>query len=763
MAEIGLKAVMEMTGFSAGINKYNEMMSGASSNTEKHAGIMSRALQGIGAVVQGVAVAGAAGIASLAGAMIAATGATISWAEKLDSVGDVLGTTSEESAALAVAAQHIGGNVEQLSSQMAILTRGLVDAKGEIGPTGKILKEMGISFKDANGNMLPTTDILQAVADKVGNLPDGLEKTKLMMSLFGKSGKDMSDMMGVLANGGMEAMNQKAKDLGLSMSEDAVNGAIELNRSFKDLKMMGQGLLVSFGTALLPIIKPLVAGFSDLAMKGVGFLREKIQEIMPTIQTVIGFLGGMFKDFKGGLEASGGDIGNALANMFIGLAKGDPSSIFQKIGDAIFAVEDFITTKLAPALVNAFYEFLAFYDDQIQPTLSTLVAWFSEFLPRAINVATRIFTDSLLPELEAIGNFIVTQVVPTFKAFINMIAENFVPMFMTILPKAIHASSEVFTGIIMPVLTAVFEFIRDNVIPILGQICVWLAQNIPPAIDAASKWVKETLIPALRDVWTFIKEKVIPVIQDIVIWLVEHIPPAIATAISWFKEHLLPAIKDIWAFIKDPLLPILGDIITWLIKTVTDAIATFKTIWSGLTQAFRDVSNFIYDNITGPAGIFTKVVGWLKTGFDTAVGIAEGIIGRITSAFNAVKSAIEWVITKIGEFVSAITNIKVPGWLSDILGDTGHGLREISAAFQQATIDASVFGRTIAEIGGINAGVNANYGMSSIPISSGAAAGNNYYSTTNSVNIPMNVALNNGMDTETFRVMVLDTVSGALR
>jgi len=48
MADIGLRAVMEMTGFTAGINKYNQMMGGASSNTEKHAGLMTKAMAGIG-------------------------------------------------------------------------------------------------------------------------------------------------------------------------------------------------------------------------------------------------------------------------------------------------------------------------------------------------------------------------------------------------------------------------------------------------------------------------------------------------------------------------------------------------------------------------------------------------------------------------------------------------------------------------------------------------------------------------------------------
>lgn len=119
--QIGLAAVMEMTGFTQGINKYNQMVNGASTNTDKKASLMSKAFAGIGQAVKIASAVAAGGIAAVTTAMVGGLKATMSWAEKLDAVGDVLGTTSEESAALAVAAQHIGGNVEQLASQMLSL------------------------------------------------------------------------------------------------------------------------------------------------------------------------------------------------------------------------------------------------------------------------------------------------------------------------------------------------------------------------------------------------------------------------------------------------------------------------------------------------------------------------------------------------------------------------------------------------------------------------------------------------------------------
>lgn len=446
-SQIGLSAVMEMAGFTQGINKYNQMVAGASSNTEKHAGIMTRALAGIGKTMKIAAAGAVGGITAIVGAMVAGTAATISWAEKLDSVGDVLGTTAEESAALAVAAQHIGGNVEQLSSQLAILTRGLFNAKGEIGPTGLVLKDLGIAFQDANGKMLPTTTILQSVADKIGIMPDGLEKTQIMMDLFGKSGKDMSDMMGVLANGGMEAMNQKAKDLGLSMSDDAVNGAIELNRAFKDLKMMGQGLLVTLGTALLPILGPLVKGFGELAMRGVEFLREKIQLLTPFLQSVVAWL-----------------------STHIPLAVGIAETFFNNhLRQPLESIRDFIRDHVIPRFVDVYN-------------------WLLTNIPLAIGTAETFFNEHLKQPLIDVRDFIKDHVIPRFSDVYNWLLTN--------IPLAIAQAEAWFNQHLLGPLTAVRDFIRDNVIPKFSDVYTWLLVNIPLAITQTEAWINNHLIPA---------------------------------------------------------------------------------------------------------------------------------------------------------------------------------------------------------------------------------------------------------------------------
>lgn len=256
--------------------------SGAMAELKEQAG--SLASEGFGKLKDGIGNLVSGAITGLPGLLKESIDKTAAWAERLDGLGDVLGTTGEESAGLIVAIQGVGGNAEAMSGQMVKLVKGLTNAKGELGPTGKILDEMGVSFKDANGNMLSSAQILQNVANVVGTMPDGLEKTTLMTQLFGKSGKDLSDVMGALANDGLTKAQEKAKGMGLALSDDVINSSIQSGRAMNQLQLSLQGVVTSIGGALVPALAPLLTALAGLTGQIIGAL-------MPAVQPLVALLG----------------------------------------------------------------------------------------------------------------------------------------------------------------------------------------------------------------------------------------------------------------------------------------------------------------------------------------------------------------------------------------------------------------------------------------------------------------------------------------
>ncbi len=309
--------------------------------------------------------------APIVGGLTAAVWSTQEWANKVDGLGDVLGTTADDSATLVYAIENIGGNAEALTGQMAYLTKGLVDSNGGLGKTGETLASLGIAFQDANGNMLPTTDILTAVATKVSELPDGLEKTRLMTELFGKSGKDLSDTMNALANDGFENAKIKAGELGLLMGDEGVNSSIEFGKATQDLKASFEGLGIQVTTALLPVITPLIEKITELVswftnldpgvqriilgVLGFAAILPPLITVIGTVITTISTLGTIF-------TAVSGVIGVVSAPVLIVIAAIAAAVALLYIGwkNNWFGIRDTLDAviKFMKSLVDAFLKVL---------------------------------------------------------------------------------------------------------------------------------------------------------------------------------------------------------------------------------------------------------------------------------------------------------------------------------------------------------------------------------------------------------------------
>lgn len=654
-------------------------------------GAISKITGAIGPALQAIAKVGVVGVGAVAGAITAVVAGTLNWAEKLDAIGDVLGTTTQQSAALAVAVQHIGGNTEQLTGQIAFMTRGLMDATGQIGPTGTALKDLGVAFQDSNGNMRSSTDILQDVADKIGVMPDGLEKTSLMMDIFGKSGKDMSDLMGTLAGGGMAKFDQKAKDIGLSMSQDAVDGAINFNRTLKDLKMQFQGLLVQVGIKVMPAMQSLANIVSQVGQKVIPILVTAVQPLTDWLGKAAGAVGGLITAlFSGqdplfaitdaimrvfGIDAAlkFHEIAGAVME-FVGQARDFLVPILQQVGD-------FITGTVLPA-VGEFCNWLGvnlpIAIQTVTPFIQQVADWLGVNLPIAIQTLTDFWNNKLLPAFSSFADWLKANWEPLLAAFVAVIAVLVIPAFIS---WAVAAGSAAIATIaaLAPVIaivaavgaavfllykawdtnflgikTTLTNFWNDTLKPVFTDIQNWLATNIPLAITTAKGFWDNTLAPALSRVWQFIKEHLWPAFLDVGEWLLTTIGTAISAAAGFWKDTLQPALTDVWSFIKTYLWPAFVDIATWLGDTIGQVITTAAGFWKEtLRPALEDIWKFINESLLP---ILEDLGGFLK---DTLQFVLDNIAG----AFNGIRDAVGWVIDKIGALAEALSKIKIPDWL----------------------------------------------------------------------------------------------------
>lgn len=156
------------------------------------------------------------------------------------------------------AATMAGMEADELASLMLTLQERAVNAaRGEKGDI-EMLKLMGISAKNAKGELKNADTLLLELADRVKKMREAGEMGKaagIMNQLGGEEGARLLDL---LKNGreGLLAMRKEARELGLVLSDETLESALEYGSAINRVKATFRGMGLTLGTAfLLPLTK----------------------------------------------------------------------------------------------------------------------------------------------------------------------------------------------------------------------------------------------------------------------------------------------------------------------------------------------------------------------------------------------------------------------------------------------------------------------------------------------------------------------------
>lgn len=191
-----------------------------------------------------------------AGVATAIRGA-INSADDMGELAQKLGVPVEALSALKYAAEKSGVSFEELQGSLLKLSRGMADSPEKF-------EKLGIAVRDAQGEIRPAVDVLKDIADRFKAMPDGAEKSALAMELFGKSGASM-----ILAlNGGgegLQALLDRARELGLVISQETSEAAGNFNDNLHDLGAIATGLATIIAAKLAPVLEKISAFVLDMA------------------------------------------------------------------------------------------------------------------------------------------------------------------------------------------------------------------------------------------------------------------------------------------------------------------------------------------------------------------------------------------------------------------------------------------------------------------------------------------------------------------
>ena len=298
---------------------------------------MSKQASQMGKVIGGVA----AGLA---------TGAFASWIKgAIDSAdaaaksAQMIGVTTEALTGLQYAASLSDVSTQTLNSSLLKFNKNIAEAANGSKDQAQAFADIGLSVKDANGNLKSADKLLLEVSDKFAGYEDGAQKSALAQDLFGKSGAKMIPLL----NGGASSINEltaQAERFGLVVSSETSKAAEQFNDSLTVMGSMNEGIAMQIAGDMLPVMNDFtgllidVSENSDAAATSASVL-SGVLKALATAGIVIG----------ASFTATGQAIGAAAA-VIGAAARGDFAQALDIAKNGIGDYED--TTEAALERIN---------------------------------------------------------------------------------------------------------------------------------------------------------------------------------------------------------------------------------------------------------------------------------------------------------------------------------------------------------------------------------------------------------------------------
>jgi len=211
------------------------------------------------------AIGAGAGIAGL-GTKLAKE--ALSWNLSVKKMQSLTGATAEQASTFISVANYMGVATDVSTVAFAKFAKAVSTAQDKMqvaSAEGKLATDMfsrlGISIDQIQGKN--TLEVFSIIQDRLRNMKDGAEKTRVEMELFGKTGYQLHGMLNLSAEA-MKQVEDRARAMGLIINDEAAQKSASFNRQLKDMEQTGKRLAIMIGQELLPVVMEYAQGAINL-------------------------------------------------------------------------------------------------------------------------------------------------------------------------------------------------------------------------------------------------------------------------------------------------------------------------------------------------------------------------------------------------------------------------------------------------------------------------------------------------------------------
>ena len=541
----------------------------------------------VGAAIAGATVAAGKGLTS-------ATVDTAGLADELNTLSKTTGLSTKTLQELNYASKLLDVETQTITGSMTKMQKTMASSSG-----ADKFKELGISIKDASGQMRNSEDVFWDAIDALGKISNETERDQKAMELFGKSAKELNPLIEA-GSKGFKDLADEASKVGYVMSQDTLDKFNAFQDNLDRLSNAGQAVKQSLGGVLLPVL-------SDLSGDGVKLLG----------------------DFSSALADADGDvdkIGKTIES-FAPKAVSLVETYFPKILTIISSV----LKAILPAIISIAPQLISTVGNLISQVAVSISQNASSF----ISAFTSLF-QSVLDSVSVLLPVIIPLAVQLLQTLCSSLIEN-APLLIN---GALSVISTLVNTFLAPESIAkLVTSASDIITSLLGGLTDALPLLIPAAINAILTLVETLLSSGCLEK---ILNAGLKLIVTLASSLIQYLPKLI--------DRLPEIIMGITKFLTGEALPSIIDAgVKLLTAIVTNLPAIISAVVKALGTLVLNMGKYILgegkDKLLESAGnafgkIITAAGNW---GADMIQSFIDGIkkmIGKLTSAVSNVASTI---------------------------------------------------------------------------------------------------------------------------
>jgi len=526
--------------------------------------------------------------------------------DKIDKQSQKLGLSTESYQEWDYILRQSGASIDSLGVGMKTLQSTLAGLTEDGGKSSEAFAAIGINFDDIK-NKSPEEAFAMTV-EALQQMPEGADKTAAALKLLGKQGMELMPLLNSTA-AETEALKQRAHTLGMVMSAESVNAAVEFTDRLTDLKGSFTGIKNSIGADLLPGFSMITDGLTNLLVgeegagdaivKGVEVLVSSIGEAIPRVVGIISNIASTIADIAPSVITAlvDGIVSNlpmlidAALKLVMTLVQGILQAIPRLLEGAIA-----IITGLAEGIAEALPTLLP----AIVGVITQVVRILIDNIPMLINAALKLIQGLVKGLLAAI---------PVLVAAIPEIINSLINAILTSIPLIMSAGMELLLSLVAALPSIVVSIVQAIPVIINGIINAVMT-SIPLIIQAGIDLIT-SLVGALPQIITEIVAVMPVIISALIKAATEMLPQMMIMGLTLNIEMIQGLIKAIPELVK-AIPQIIKALVDALIKGVPEMLKMGGDLIKGLWEGILNVKNWIMDKIKG---FMDGIIGGIKSFF----------------------------------------------------------------------------------------------------------------------------------------------------